>query len=54
MVYRTEQQQVSGEGGRIESQVEDSTKDDLSNQEKPFVFSKGSWSSRLRLQMQKI
>ena len=53
MVYRTEQQQVSGEGGRIESQVEDSTKDDLSNQEKACLL-KRLWSSRLRLQMQKI
>ena len=40
MVYREKQQQIIGQRGRFESQVEDSTEDDIYHQ-KELVFSKG-------------
>ena len=40
MVYSEERQSISGEGGRIQSETQDTTKDDLNHQEK-LTFSKG-------------
>ena len=40
MVYREKQQQIVSQGGRFESQVKDSTKDDIYHQ-KELIFSKG-------------
>ena len=40
MVYSEERQPISGERGRIQSETQDPTKDDLNHQEK-LTFSQG-------------